>query len=152
MRNLILGSIVIASLFIGCQSSGGLCCDGEGELQEQELYMTPVAVIDSDAIEIDAYAALTLSGERSYDRDESNQSIVSWDWNITSYDSTDVIVTTGADCTKTAHSIDVNVSYDNCMQAAYTVVKLTVTDDEGQTATAEENITVNDLYLTYEEI
>ena len=78
MRNLILSSIVVASIFVGCQSSGGLCCDGDGvELQEQEWYLTPVAVMDyNDTTNI-------LSCSNSYDRDQNNQSIQRCDWNIT---------------------------------------------------------------------
>jgi hypothetical protein len=144
MKNFILSSIVMASLFIGCQSSGGLCCDGDlEELQEQEWYLTPVAVLDNRTVEIDGYPALALSGVRSYDRDESNQKIVKWDWNITSYDSNNEIIYTDPDCTKTYSGVDVNVTYFNCLQAVYTIIQLTVTDDENQRDISEKNITVH---------
>ena len=34
MRSLIIGSLVLATLFVGCKSSGGFCCNGEVEEQE----------------------------------------------------------------------------------------------------------------------
>ena len=143
MKNLVISTLVLASLFVGCKSSGGICCDAEGEEQPYvEPLLAPVAVMDNRTIDGEIYPAIALSGARSYDRDESNQSIVKWDWNITSYDYNNVIVNTDPDCTKTFSGVDVNVTYDNCQQAIYTIVKLTVTDDEHQTDTAEKNISI----------
>jgi hypothetical protein len=143
MKTLILSSIVLASLIVGCKSSGGICCNGEAQEQPQEeRFLDPVAVIDNRTIQTDLYPAIALSGARSYDRDELNQSIESWDWNITRYHYNNEIITTDPDCTIIDSGVEVNVTYENCQQATYTIAILTVTDDEGDKNTTDKNLTI----------
>ena len=146
MKKYFISAVVLVTLLMGCKSSGGVCCDAEGDEipeEEQELLLAPVAVFDNRTVtDQSAYSFLALSGDGSYDRDESNTSIKKWDWSITSYDQNNEIILIDDDCTKVANTTDVNVTYDNCQNAVYTIVRLTVTDDENQTDTAEKNISV----------
>ena len=144
MKKYFISTVVLVTLLIGCKSSGGVCCDAKGDvILEEELLLAPVAVFDNRTVtDQSGYSFLALSGDGSYDRDESNTSIKKWDWNITSYDYNNEIILTDPDCTKVANTTDVNVTYDNCQNAVYTIVRLTVTDDENQTDTAEKNISV----------
>ena len=126
MKNLLIGSLVMATLFIGCESSGGICCDSEFEEQQQEqqeVYLAPVAVLDNRTSE-DFYF---FSCENSYDRDENNQSIVRCDWNITTSGDgfTSVILE--------ANGTEVNTTRFFDTMTEFIVVGLTVTDNEGET-------------------
>ncbi len=129
MKNIILSSLVLASLFVGCKSSGGICCDSEFEEQieqeQAEVFLAPVAVLDNRTSEDETL--FFFSCANSYDRDENNQSIVRCDWNITGYG--DGISSSILE----ANGTEVNTSrYFDSMTESITV-ELTVTDNEGET-------------------
>ncbi len=117
-------------------------------------YANPIAVIDingtTNLLQSDVNDTLTyrldntntnnpfiVSGLRSQDMDENNQSIVAYDWNITS--------------TFTAGCLDVNntgtvVRIKTCDEAfndGDINITLTVTDDENKTASANKLIKIN---------
>ena len=129
MKNLMISTLVLASLFVGCKSSGGICCDADGvEQPYTELLLDPVAVLDNRTDE----NLYFFNCENSYDRDENNQSIVRCDWNITTY-------MDGHSSSSELSGTEVNVSNYQGMPGSI-LVKLTVIDDDNQTD--ETNITV----------
>ena len=142
MKSVIISGLVLATLFIGCESSGGICCDSEFEEQQQEqqeVYLAPVAVLDYNETRDDFLTPYIFSCVNSYDRDENNQSIVRCDWNIT--------------ITEDGYSF--SYERNNTQEANYTIdttpmpgttifVKLKVTDDENQIAEANRTITVDE--------
>ncbi len=135
MKSLIISTLVLASLFVGCKSSGGICCDAEGEEQPYvEPLLAPVAVMDNRTDENYYY----FSCENSYDRDENNQSIVRCDWIVTR--SGEGIEITTEDFNGTN---EINVSkYFDTMTGNIVNIELIVIDDENQTDTAEKNISI----------
>ncbi len=135
MRSLIIGSLVLATLFVGCKSSGGICCNGEfEELLDTEVYLAPVAVLDNRTVE-DLYF---FSCENSYDRDENSQSIVRCDWNITTHGdgfSSILLETNGS---------EVNTSRYFDTMTEFIIVELKVTDNEGETNTMTQQFNVGE--------
>lgn len=134
MRSLIIGSLVLATLFIGCKSSGGFCCKGELGKVLEVSYDLPVAVLDNSTVE-DLYF---FSCENSYDTDENNQRIVSCDWNITGYG--DSIYSSILE----ANGTEVNTSRYFDSMTEFIIVELTVTDNEGETNTTTKRFNVGE--------
>ena len=128
--------------------------DNNNQPGNKIIYADPIAVIDingtTNHLQKDINDTLTyrlddtntnnpfiVSGLRSQDMDENNQSIVAYDWNITS--------------TFTAGCLDVNntgtvVRIKTCDEAfndGDINITLTVTDDENKTASANKLIKIN---------
>jgi len=136
--------------FSGCGDDRSHPDDGSGV---QIVYKNPTAVIDVNGTEhiklgennniftyrVDSNLSnpFILSGDRSHDNDENNQSIQSYDWNITSTFSKDCldINSTGSQsviklCDEAFTDGDINIT-------------LTVIDDEDIAATTKVIIKIN---------
>ena len=150
IKKSILAGAVIALAFGGCGDDRSHPNDGSGK---HIVYKNPTAVIDVNGtahIKLDengstlTYRAdnnlsnpFIFSGARSHDNDQNNQTIVAYDWNITSSFSEDCldINSTGAQsivllCNEAFTDGDINVT-------------LKVTDDEHKTATTTKIIKIN---------
>jgi hypothetical protein len=145
MKKTLLAFTILTGILTGCGSSSNQCCltDVEkvksnipSELGDTETTpttdandTTPVAVITQIP------NTFTFSCADSYDRDENGESIEECVWHTEGYNSNDEPIkeNQGKEGVNT-------VTIQPCGNAAYAIITLTVTDDEGDTNTTSQRI------------
>jgi len=161
MKSYIVGSMLLASLFIGCDSSGGNCCgdnDGLSGLGSKSPY-GPAALFDGNATikrvikssgtvagdnsgssttsKIDAEnIKFTFNCNRSVNQDDINISITKCAWNFAD---TNGCLDKNASIGKV---VDVIYSCNESVIDGNLTVSLEVTDELNQTASSSENLVI----------
>ncbi len=157
IKNSLIAAAVVTVVLSGCGDDRSHPNDGSVGI----TYYAPVAVIELNATThqyveaLDQYTIdranisnpFVFDGKGSYDLDENNQSITTYDWNVTtSLSSTCVDINITEDTVRVSYNIEQNATL--CTAEALTYgqeinATLTVTDDEGEIAIAKKNIKTN---------